>query len=335
MTKVRVICIGEALVDKIINKSDNHFKNYLGGAPANVACALSKLGVSTAFVGCVGNDAYGHEFRKLFNKLKVNIDFLQNDEKYSTRVVKVIRDSTGDRSFSGFEYSEGNSFADEMLEKSFLKNNLDGLKKLFSETNYIVTGSNILASEKSAESLKFILEIAKDFDIKIVVDVNWRDIFWNNSNFVRNIDRSDKIKQIKRFLNNADILKLASEEAQLFFETHEPLEISQSLKSKPDVIITDASNPILWYIKGIKGLNQVINSEKVVDTTGAGDAFLAGLLSKFSNESKSLMDYATIQNYVNFASICGLLTCLGEGAIEQQPSGKLVYEFIENLGAEI
>ena len=71
---------------------------------------------------------------------------------------------------------------------------------------------------------------------------------------------------------------------------------------------------------------EVISSAKIVDTTGAGDAFLAGFISQLisfdypSNEGE-------IQNYIKFASICGLLTCLGEGAIDQQPDYSKAKEF--------
>ena len=78
-------------------------------------------------------------------------------------------------------------------------------------------------------------------------------------------------------------------------------------------------------------MTKVLRSRKIIDTTGAGDAFLAGLISKLlsfdypSNKSE-------IQNCVRFASVCGLLTCLGEGAIEQQPDYSKVNRF---LGSQI
>ena len=74
MSKMQVICIGEALIDKIISKSNADFKNYLGGAPANVVCALRKLEVPAAFIGCLGDDDFGREFIDLFQQLNVNIE---------------------------------------------------------------------------------------------------------------------------------------------------------------------------------------------------------------------------------------------------------------------
>tara|TARA_B100001287_G_scaffold272633_1_gene274667 strand:- start:1106 stop:2086 length:981 start_codon:yes stop_codon:yes gene_type:complete len=326
---VQVICIGEALIDKIINKSDSNFKNYLGGAPANVVCALRKLNVPASFIGCLGDDDFGQEFIKLFQRLKINIDFLQIAKESPTRIVKVTRDESGDRSFSGFEFSNSDNFADEMLDKLLIINDMKNLKKQFLKTKYIVTGTNLLAFSKSAESLNFILDFAKNFRIKVIIDVNWREIFWDHAN----IDKDIRFRKVKNFLNHADILKLASEEAYLFFDTNDPSEISKVLTKQPDVIITNGSKQINWYINCIKGSNEVIkHSSKIIDTTGAGDAFLAGLISRLYWDS-NLDDQVKIKEIIKFASVCGLLTCLGEGAIEQQPEDKLVYKFIEDFGS--
>ena len=329
MSKLQVICIGEALIDKIINRSDSTFKNYLGGAPANVVCALAKLNIPTAFIGCLGDDDYGQEFINLFHKLNVNINFLQIAKKTSTRVIKVTRDEMGDRSFSGFENQQSICFADQLINKVEIQKNLAEFKKLFKNTKYIVTGSNVLSYEKSSESLFLILDYAKEMDIKIIVDVNWREIFWCNSQSKINQDRTVALTKIRKLLDKADILKLASEEAKLFFETNDPYEISQKLIKKPEIIVTDGPNPIRWYINGLKGENNVINSDLIVDTTGAGDSFLAGLISQFCANS-NFMDKFTIKKYIHFASVCGYLTCLGEGAIEQQPRYEEVYQFLDN-----
>ena len=329
MSKLQVICVGEALIDKIINQSDSNSKNYLGGAPANVACALRKLKVPTAFIGCLGDDDFGREFIKLFQKLNINIDFLQITKQFSTRIVKVVIDESGDRAFSGFQITNSNTFADERLDKLVLNKKIKNLKKQFLNTKYIVTGTNLLSSSKSADSLNFILDYAKNFRIKVIIDINWREIFWNQSI----VSTSSQFKKVKNFLNRADILKLASEEANFFFDTIDPSKISKLLTNQPDVIITNGANPIHWYVNGIEGSNEIIkHPSKIIDTTGAGDAFLAGLISRYYYDS-NLDDKSKIKFNMKFASVCGLLTCFGEGAIEQQPEEKLVYKFLEDFGS--
>jgi len=326
MKKTKVVCIGEALIDRIKNKSNQEFTDFLGGAPANVACALRKLKLDSAFIGRIGSDEFGKKFIKQFKDLEVNINFLQLDDSLPTRIVQVNRDNSGDRYFSGFDTTLNTAFADEALDKNEIKKDLKSLEKLFSKTKYFVCGTIILSSTTSAESINFLLSVANKFGVKIIIDLNWREVFWDFATSSSEASKKGRFDLIKNFLNEAHILKLAKDEAILFFENENPLEISETLLNHPDVIITDGANPILWYINGVKGMTEVLNSPKIIDTTGAGDAFLAGLISQLlsfdypSNESE-------IQNSVRFASICGLLTCLGEGAIEQQPDYSKVNEF--------
>ncbi len=327
MKKTKVVCIGEALIDRIKNKSNRKFTDFLGGAPANVACALKRLQIDSAFIGRIGSDEFGKKFIEQFKKLEVNINFLQTDNKLPTRIVTVNRDDFGDRYFSGFDTSLNTIFADEALDINEIKKDIQGLEKLFLETKYFVCGTIILSSSISAESIHFLFKIAHKFDVKIIIDLNWREVFWDYAAFSSEISKNERADLIHTFLNYAHILKLAKEEAILFFESENPLEISTTMLNRPDVIITDGENPISWFINNLQGTTEVIYSSKIVDTTGAGDAFLAGLISQLllfdypSNESE-------IKNCVRFASVCGLLTCLGEGAIEQQPNYSKVNEFL-------
>ena len=330
MKKNKVICVGEALIDRIRNKSNQGFTNFLGGAPANVACALRKLNIDSIFIGRLGNDNFGKKFIAQFKELKVNLDFLQLDNDSSTRVVNVDRDQFGDRFFSGFEAKSYSYFADEALNKNLIEKQLPNLEKLFLKTKYLVTGTILLSSPISTETIFFLLEKAKEFQVKIIIDLNWREVFWDYSNFSSEISKTARVNLIKKFLNHAHVLKLAKEEATLFFEHENPMLISQQVSQRPDVIITDGKNPVEWFINGYKGTTETPDSQNIVDTTGAGDAFLAGLISKLissgypSNEKE-------IQDCVNFASVCGLLTCFGEGAIEQQPDYEKVNKLLGSL----
>ena len=327
MKKNKVVCIGEALIDRIQNKSNQGFTDFLGGAPANVACALRKLNIDSIFIGSLGSDDFGKKFIAKFKELEVNLDFLQLDNDCSTRVVNVDRDEFGDRFFSGFEAKSHSYFADEALSKKLIEKQLPNLEKLFLETKYLVTGTILLSSPMSAETIFFLLEKAKKFQVKIIIDLNWREVFWDYSNFSSEISKTARVNLIKKFLNHAHVLKLAKEEATLFFEHENPLLISQQLLKQPDVIITDGKNPVSWYINGLQGITETPTSQKIVDTTGAGDAFLAGLISKLISSGYP-SNKLEIEDCVKFAGVCGLLTCLGEGAIEQQPYYEKVNKFL-------
>ena len=331
MVQSKVICIGEALIDRIINKSNNNYINYLGGAPANVACGLGKYNIDTIFIGCLGNDEFGKIFGIKFKELKINIDFLQIEQRFPTRIVKVEISREGDRCFVGFQGENNISFADEMMDASKFRSNMKYLEKIYQQTKYIVTGTLFLATSKTSEAVRFLLDYAIAFDIKIVIDVNWRDIFWDNSAIMRNKSREEQKNIIKNFLINADILKLAKEEAFLFFETNDPIQISNSLPKKPDVIITDGSNPIIWFVGGFSGKSNVTDSCEIVDTTGAGDAFVAGLISQWVKfPEKNNKDY--VVESINYASASGLLNCMHKGAIDNLPNDNQVKAFLKSKG---
>ena len=330
MEKTKVICIGEALIDRIRNKSEKRFTDFVGGAPANVACALKKLKIDSIFIGCLGGDVFGKKIITTFNELKVNLDFLQIDNDSSTRVVNVDRDQCGDRFFARFEESSNLYFADEVLRKKYIEKEILNLEKLFFETRYLVTGTVILSSPISAETVFFLLDQANKFEVKIIIDLNWREVFWDFSSFSSEISKTERICLIKKFLNHAHVLKLAKEESTLLFGHNNPSLISQQLSKEPDVIITDGGNPVSWHINGLQGTTETPNSLKIVDTTGAGDAFLAGLISKLISSGYPSNELE-IEDCVKFANVCGFLTCLGEGAIEQQPDYEKVNKFLGSL----
>ena len=160
MKKIKVVCIGEALIDRIRNKSGLGFTDFFGGAPANVACALRKLNIDSIFIGSLGSDDFGKKIIDQFNQLEVNIDLLQIDDNSSTRVVNVDRNQFGDRFFSGFEGRLNSYFADETISKELLEKELSDLEKFFEETKYLVTGTILLSSPISAETIFFLLEQA-------------------------------------------------------------------------------------------------------------------------------------------------------------------------------
>ena len=332
MKKTKVVCIGEVLIDRIRDKSNQGFIDFLGGAPANVACALRKLKIDSTFIGSLGSDDFGKKIIAQFNELKVNLDFLQLNNDSSTRVVNVDRDQIGDRIFSGFEQNSHSCFADEVLSKKLIEKELPNLEKFFLETRYLVLGTILLSSPISAETIFFVLEQANKFEVKIIIDVNWREVFWDNSSFESEISKTSRISLIKKFLNHAHVLKLAEEEAILFFESENPLLISQKMSKGPDVIITDGKNPVKWYINGLQGITEipVHDPQTIVDTTGAGDAFLAGLISKLISSGYP-SNKLEVEDCVKFASVCGFLTCLGEGAIEPQPDYEKANKFLGSL----
>ena len=112
---------------------------------------------------------------------------------------------------------------------------------------------------------------------------------------------------------------MAREEALWFFNTDDPGAIQQALPQRPDVVVTDGAAPVRWQLGDESGQQAAFQPPRVVDTTGAGDAFMAGLLHRWS---------AAPQERIRFAAACGALVCGGAGGIDPQPTQAQVEAFL-------
>ncbi len=323
LVRPSVICFGEALVDRLgpigggSKFQDGTSEDCLGGAPANVACGLSRLGVPVAFCGRLGNDGIGNDFKRVFGDRGIDLRGLQEDSQRPSRVVLVRRDINSERFFEGFAGENPLGFADQAIE-------LAQLKKIWpflaNEAKWLLIGTISLASIPSAESLLWCLTQAEEQGIKIALDVNWRPTFWNADSSPDSGPTPTTLELIKPVLNRVSFLKLSKEEALWFFNCHDPVEISQSLSTAPDVVITDGANPIHWFIAKMKGEINPLAPQKIIDTTGAGDAFTAGILQQFLFSSSLEYSFQEVLSMVRFAAACGAIVCSGAGAIAPQPT---------------
>ena len=317
----KVIAIGEALIDRLgplggDPSIDLPVTDCFGGAPANVAFALSRLGVDVSFIGSLGNDAFGKNFKNLFIQRGINTAALQQDDIRPTRVVLVRRDAHGERSFEGFEGDKGLGFADQAIS---LETIIKDWPLVIDNAKWLVIGTIPLASEISSKAFLWCIENALDAGIKIVLDLNWRPTFWRNqSSKVLSPSLQEK-NTITSILNNVSLIKLAREEADWFFNTSNPSKISSSLSNKPSVIVTDGSNPILWLLNNHIGKSFVISPPSIVDTTGAGDSFTAGLIYKLLSVELDQISKERAEEIIQFATACGAHVCKGVGAIDPQP----------------
>jgi hypothetical protein len=178
----KVICIGEVLIDAIGNDASvkpgdpaAKWTAFAGGAPANVACALTKLGTPAGFIGAIGNDADGANLLQVLKENKLPLQMVQTSDK-PTRRVQVTRNAAGDRRFAGFEGGKASeSYADCDLD----------LKKIngmwLYAADYLVTGTLSLANEQSRKVMFELKLLADNLDMVRIVDVNWRPIFWSAS----------------------------------------------------------------------------------------------------------------------------------------------------------
>ena len=280
----------------------------LGGAPANVACGLARLGTPVAFVGRLGQDAVGEAFSSLFSERGLDTALLQRDAERPSRIVLVRRARDGERQFQGFAGDEGAGFADQALEPALLP-----------QARWLLIGTLPLAAPGSASALLSAVRQARNQGTAIALDVNWRPTFWDADADPSAGPPPSALAAIRPLLEQAALIKLAREEAIWFFGSAQAQVISGLLPQAPDVVVTDGAEPVTWWMEGASGSLAAFRPSDVVDTTGAGDAFTAGLLHCWDLPPA---------HRVRFAAGCGALVCSGAGGIDPQPSAPEVEAFI-------
>ncbi|MEH2037708.1 carbohydrate kinase family protein [Nostoc sp.] len=320
MSNPRVLCLGEILFDCLADQLGLKLEEvkswtpYPGGAPANVACALVKLGISAGFIGAVGEDEPGNELVKLLQDVGVETTGVQRHPTAPTRQVYVTRDLAGDRTFAGFGQYDTAEFADTRLQAKQLSDSL------FQQADFLVLGTLELAYPESEAAINRALELAEHYDLKIALDVNWRPVFWKEPNIAH--------QKIPELFKRVDFLKLSKEEAEWLFETADPGAITYRLASIEGVLVTDGENGCTYCLGENEGKLPSF-SIPVVDTTGAGDSFLAGFIYQLSQYGiHSLRDAETAKRIVTYASAVGALTTIKPGAIASQPTAAEVEAFL-------
>lgn len=314
----RVICLGEILVDRFSTSSSTSgvadvndskaWQDFPGGAPANVAVNLAKLGIETLLVGCVGQDQWGKWLKEFLDQAGVNTTAVQF-VPVPTRQVYVNRDETGDRHFVQTKGS-----ADLYLAPHHLT------EHLFDGADFLVLGTLPLAHPNSSRAVGRALKLAEDYFVKVVVDINWRPLFWQNP------DQSSQL--ISVLLKHTDFLKASAEEALHFFGSTSPAVIAQQFHHLEGVIVTEGNRGCRYYLGGRQSRCDALSVE-TIDTTGAGDAFLAGFVSKLCHHSlQDLENPALVHEMIQFASGAGALTTIALGATHPQMSEKAVADLL-------
>jgi len=322
MSNPRVLCLGEILYDVLADQlgrsvsTVESWTSYPGGAPANVACALVKLGTSTGFIGAVGEDEPGNNLVQLLQEIGVDTFGVQRHPQAPTRQVLVTRKQNGDRVFAGFKDYDTAEFADTRLKAAELP------EKLFVNADFLVIGTLELAYPETGAAVHQALELASQHNVKILLDVNWRDVFWKNPDAAP--------EKIRELIKKVDFLKLAKEEAELLFDTSDAGAITYRLSSVEGVLVTDGDKGCA-YCLGENEDKFPAFSVPVVDTTGAGDSFVAGFVHQVLNYGiQNLRDAEVVKQIVAYASAAGALTTLKPGAIASQPTASEIESFLKD-----
>ncbi|MBM7556112.1 aminoimidazole riboside kinase [Halanaerobacter jeridensis] len=302
-----VITLGEALIDFTPLDDDNmEFKKSPGGAPANVAVGLSRLGVETTFVGKVGDDVLGNFLAKTLNDNGVNTEEMLLTDEARTAITFVTLDQDGDRSFSFYI----DPSADRFLRPEEI--NID----LFKENKILHFGSISLIDDPARSSTKYAVQMAQKNDILVSYDPNLRMNLWSNAEVAKT--------RIMSVLDDVDILKISEEELEFITGTMDAEKGAQELAQEYDIpliYITWGSKGAYYYYQGELEFVESLDVE-AVDTTGAGDAFVSGVLYQINHTDQSLAELSSdfLAKTAKLASISGALAVSDKGAMSALPT---------------
>lgn len=304
-----VSALGELLIDftPAGNSAAGNtlFERNPGGAPANVLTAVTRLGGKGAFIGMVGDDQFGYYLKKVLEDNNIEDIGLKFSKEANTTLAFVHLDGKGDRSFS-FYRKPG---ADTTLS-------LDDLDfDIIKQSRIFHFGSLSLTDEPSRSTTVKAVEFAKKAGRIISYDPNWRPPLWRSEEAAK--------EGMLLCMEFADVLKLS--ELELEFLTGEKnLEIGSKMLANIGiklVVVTLGPDGCYYRYSDCTGhLNTY--DVTVADTTGAGDAFLGGLLYRISRREAGLddIDKRELSNILDFANAVGALCASRRGAIPAMPA---------------
>lgn len=303
-----VTALGEVLIDFTpYGKSEAGmalFEQNPGGAPANVLAALANLGQKPAFIGKVGDDMHGKLLKETLDQAGIDTEGMIVDPNYFTTLAFVSLNN-GERSFS-FARKPG---ADTQLTKEEV--NLDIVRN----TKIFHCGSLSLTDEPARSATFYAVEEAKKSGAVISYDPNYRPLLWK--------DEETAISHMRSMVPYADIMKISDEETELLAGKKDPVEAAKALLEAgvSCVVVTLGKDGALLMTKNIQ-VQEKGKPRNVVDTTGAGDSFWGGLLSRlaFYQVKPGELTEEQAREYLRFANAVAGLCVEKRGAIPAMPT---------------
>lgn len=265
---VDITSLGEFLIDftecGLSPAGMRLFEQNPGGAVVNLVAAAAKLGASTAFIGKVGEDMHGAFLKRALQQAGVNTEYLIGTGEAFTTLAFVALGAEGERTFS-FARKPG---ADTLLRPEELP------AKLLAQTRIFHTGSLSLTAEPVRSATYRAIALARSAGAVVTYDPNYRPSLWDSP--------AAAIKSMRSLVPTAQIMKLSDQEIGLLTDSDDPVEASRRL--------VDAGVPVVAVTLGKEGALIRVGGQvrhvpgfvsKVVDTTGAGDAFFGGFLYRY------------------------------------------------------
>ena len=304
-----VTALGELLIDFTENGESGQgnplFEANPGGAPCNVLAMLCKLGRSTAFVGKVGDDMFGHRLRDVARGVGINVSGLLLDKAAHTTLAFVKTYENGDRDFS-FYRDPG---ADMLLREDELPEDILRGARIFH------FGTLSMTHEGVREATKKALRLARESGALISFDPNLRPPLWPSLDAAR--------EQIEWGLGQCDILKIADNELEFITGESDLIRGAAALQAGyPNIRVLNATAGDRGSLSVWPGGRVFVPAFRLggtIETTGAGDTFCACVLDYVLTHGADGLGEAERREMLRFANAAAYLVTTRKGAIRSMP----------------
>lgn len=310
-----VVALGELLVDFTENGMSGQENPLLeanpGGAPCNVLSMLQNLGKKTAFIGKVGQDAFGEMLIETVKAQGISAENILQDSVVPTTLAFVHTKEDGDRSFSFYR----NPGADMMLDWAEVNQNL------LCDTKIFHFGTLSMTDERIADTTKRAVKKAKEAGASISFDPNYRPLLWKTEELAR--------EQMWYGISQCDILKISDDEI-LFLTGSENIEHGIRVimdRYQPTLICaTLGKEGSKAFYHGKEIFADPFLSEHTIETTGAGDTFMACVLNAVLEHDLQNLTDTELMEMLRFANAAASIITTRKGALKVMPQKSEVEE---------
>ncbi|MFS0868705.1 PfkB family carbohydrate kinase [Paenibacillus xylanilyticus] len=315
-----VIAIGEVLIDftpvDSAGGSTQQYECNPGGAPANVAVALSRLGVKAALISKIGEDRFGSLLHQALLSSGVDVSGLTFTDEANTTLAFVHLDEDGDRSFSFFRKPGADTFLSSQ----------DVPFDLIENARVLHFGSLSMTHEPARTATRAAVVKAKETGALLSFDPNIRLSLWETEEAAK--------QNILWGLQYTDILKISEEELSFITGATDIEKGSLELQQQfgiPLIVVTLADRGSYYRMTAHDGYAPGF-PVKAIDTTGAGDAFLGCFLTKLLEigNSLNLLTKQQIIYMLTFANAGGALVTTRKGALQSMPTTDEINKMIDS-----
>lgn len=302
------LCIGEMLIDLVPTVTGHGlaeatvFTKAAGGAPANVAVGLARLGCSSGFLGMLGDDAFGHFCRETLEQEGVDATALRFTREARTPIAFVALREDGEREFVIYHPA-----ADQCLTAD----DLDA--HLIAQSRTLHFGSIGLIGESSRDATLAAIEMARDANALVSYDPNLRLALWQGVEAARD--------GLRLGLSQAAIVKISDEEVTFLTGLDDKEAGGRALwQDNTLLVVVTCGRDGCLALTADMSIRLPGFAVDTVDTTGAGDGFMAALLSELLRDPAALSDTDRLRAACRFACAAGALTTTAYGAIPALPT---------------